>query len=86
MDIMDLLFFLAVGLTAGFAADLVVKNKFGLIGDLVIGVVGSFIGYLVLDQFGITMHDNFISQFISAFIGAVLLLIVINIFTREKKK
>ena len=82
---MDILFFLAVGLAAGFAADLLVKNKFGLIGDLVIGVVGSFIGYLVLDQFGITMHNNFIGQFISAFIGAVLLLIVINIFTREKK-
>ena len=41
---MNILYLLLVGLVAGFLADKVVKNSFGLVGDMVVGVIGSFLG------------------------------------------
>ncbi|MDB5758842.1 MAG: hypothetical protein JWM30_2131, partial [Burkholderia sp.] len=41
---MDLIWFLLVGLIAGWLASAIVGGGFGLIGDIVIGVVGAFLG------------------------------------------
>lgn len=79
---MNILVLLVVGLIAGFLADKVVKNTFGLVGDIIIGVVGSFIGGWIFSLLGIAA-GGFIGQIIAAFVGAVVLLLVINLFKRK---
>ena len=80
---MNIFVLLIVGLVAGFLADKVVKNTYGLVGDMLIGVAGSFIGGWIFGLLGLEI-DIFIGQIISAFIGAVLLLVVINYFKKKK--
>ena len=79
---MNIITLLIVGLIAGFLADKVIKNSFGLLGDMLIGVAGSFIGGWIFGMLGLQI-DVFIGQIISAFIGAVLLLVIINSFKRR---
>lgn len=83
MDIgtQSLLVILVVGIIAGWLAGLVVRGSgFGLIGDLVIGVVGAFVGrWLLLYQLHISLGTGWIAAIISAAIGAVVLLIVIKL-------
>ena len=80
---MNIITLLIVGLVAGFLADKVVKNSFGLVGDLIVGVVGSFLGSWLFGQLGISLGSGLIGEIITAFIGAVVLLLVVNLFKRK---
>jgi uncharacterized membrane protein YeaQ/YmgE (transglycosylase-associated protein family) len=76
----SLLVIVLVGLVAGWLAGTIVRGAgFGLVGDLIIGVVGAFIGDWLLPQLGIHLGTGIISAIINATIGAVLLLLVIRL-------
>ena len=80
---MNIFVLLVVGLIAGFFADKVVKNTFGTVGDILVGVAGSFIGGWIFSLFGLEAA-GLIGQIIAAFIGAVVLLLIINFFKGRK--
>jgi uncharacterized membrane protein YeaQ/YmgE (transglycosylase-associated protein family) len=80
---MNIFVLLIVGLVAGFIADKLVKNSFGLVGDLLIGIAGSFVGTWIFGQFGIG-GGGLIEQILYALVGAVVLLLVIRFFKRKK--
>ena len=75
---------LIVGLIAGVAADKLVKNTYGLLGDILIGIAGSFLGGWLFSTLLNIEIDVFIFQVIASLIGAVILLVVINAFKRRK--
>jgi uncharacterized membrane protein YeaQ/YmgE (transglycosylase-associated protein family) len=84
----NLLAWIVVGGIAGWLAGLVVRGSgLGLIGDVVVGIVGAFIGGFVLSvllpgTFGFSGF-NF-GSLIIAFIGAVILLFIVRLFTRNR--
>lgn len=80
---MNIFVLLLVGLVAGFLADKVVKNSYGLMGDLIVGIAGSFIGTWIFGQFGIS-GDGLIEQIIYALVGAIVLLLILNLIKRKK--
>ena len=80
---MNIITLLIVGLVAGFLADKVVKNTFGLVGDMIIGVIGSFVGSWIFSTLGISLFSGLLGEIVVAFIGAVVLLLVINLFKRK---
>ncbi len=80
---MNLLYLLLVGLVAGFLADKVVKNSFGMLGDLLVGVAGSFLGGWLFNQFNLSA-GGLLGQILAAFVGAVVLLLLINLITGRK--
>jgi uncharacterized membrane protein YeaQ/YmgE (transglycosylase-associated protein family) len=74
---------LIIGAIAGWLAGLLVKGGgFGLIVDIIVGVVGAFIGGWLARVLGISIGGGWISSIITAFIGAVILLFVIRLFRR----
>jgi len=76
----SLLVILLVGLVAGWLAGQIVQGTgFGLIGDMVIGVVGAFIGDWLLPRVGLHLGVGMISAIINATIGAVVLLLIIRL-------
>ena len=76
----SLLIILLVGLIAGWLAGQIVQGTgFGLIGDLVIGIVGALIGGWLLPQLGIHLGLGLVAAILNATIGAVLLLLVIRL-------
>jgi uncharacterized membrane protein YeaQ/YmgE (transglycosylase-associated protein family) len=78
----SLIVLLIVGAIAGWAAGQIVKGYgFGLVGNIVVGVVGAFIGNWLFPQLGLWGADM-IGMIISAILGAVILLVVIGLVRR----
>ncbi len=62
---------------------MVVKGGgFGLIGDIIVGIVGALIAGWLLPQIGIVIGGGIIAAIIDAFIGAVILLVIIKLIKR----
>lgn len=79
----SLLVILLVGLVAGWLAGQIVQGTgFGLIGDMVIGVVGAFIGDWLMPRLGLHLGVGTIGAIINATIGAVVLLLIIRLVRR----
>jgi uncharacterized membrane protein YeaQ/YmgE (transglycosylase-associated protein family) len=75
-----LLILLLVGLIAGWLAGRLVQGTgLGPIGDMVIGIAGSFIGGLLLPKLGVHLGSGTIAAIANATIGAVLLLLIIRL-------
>jgi uncharacterized membrane protein YeaQ/YmgE (transglycosylase-associated protein family) len=71
-----LLIWLAVGAVAGWLAGMVVSGGgFGLVGDIVVGIIGAFIGGWLLPRLGVSLGAGFVGLIASAAIGAVVLLL-----------
>ena len=80
---MNWLWFILIGLVAGFLAGAVVKGHgFGLVGNLIVGVIGALLGGFLFGLFGIAA-TNLIGNLISAFVGAVVLLLIIGFIKRK---
>ncbi len=78
---MDLLTWIIVGLIAGVLASIIMGGTgYGIIGDLIIGVVGAFVGGWIFRSLGIhAPFSGLASVIFVAFIGAVVLLFVLRL-------
>lgn len=75
---MSILYAVIIGIIAGWLAGLVVKGRgFGMLGDLVVGIVGAIVGSLSFGILGISADGTF-GPLITAFIGAVLFLSLVK--------
>jgi uncharacterized membrane protein YeaQ/YmgE (transglycosylase-associated protein family) len=84
MNLEQLLWFILIGLVAGFLAGAVVKGHgFGIIGNLMVGVIGALIGGFLFAMLGLGGPNNLLGNLISAFIGAVILLLIIGFMKRR---
>jgi uncharacterized membrane protein YeaQ/YmgE (transglycosylase-associated protein family) len=78
-----ILWWIIVGLIAGVLASLVMGGGFGIIGDIVIGIVGAFIGGWLFSQLGVSSPIGGTAGVIFvAFIGAVVLLGILRLVRR----
>lgn len=86
MGLDQLLVILLVGLVAGFLATHVMSGRgYGLIGDIVVGVLGALIGSFVLARAGIGA-SSLLGEILIAFIGAVILLFVLRLVSRGGRR
>ena len=87
MDQMGWLAWLVVGAIAGWLASMVMKTNRhqGLLMDIVVGIVGAFIGGFLFNEFGETGVTGFnIWSIFVAFTGAVVLLALIRLFSGRR--
>ena len=85
MEPQSLIVFLLVGLVAGWLAGKLVRGGgFGLIGDLIVGVIGAVIGGWLLPKIGVTaiVNQPIVDAIIFATIGAVILLFILRLIKR----
>jgi uncharacterized membrane protein YeaQ/YmgE (transglycosylase-associated protein family) len=82
-DITPLIVFLAIGLLAGWLASLVLGGG-GLLRNLIVGVIGSFVGGYVLNLAGIRLPiDNvWVSSIVTATIGALLVILIARVVAK----
>jgi uncharacterized membrane protein YeaQ/YmgE (transglycosylase-associated protein family) len=79
---MSLLWFLLVGLIAGWLAGLIMKGSgYGILGDIVIGIIGALIGGNVLGWMGI-YAGGLIGSICTALVGAIILIFLIRLVKR----
>jgi uncharacterized membrane protein YeaQ/YmgE (transglycosylase-associated protein family) len=80
----DLLTWIIVGLVAGVLASLVAGGGFGIIGDIIIGIVGAFVGGWIFSKLGIeSPWGGLAGTIFVAFIGAVVLLFLLRLIRRR---
>ncbi len=83
MTLEPLLIFLIIGAIAGWLAGVIVKGYgFGLIGNIVVGILGSFIGGWLFGRFAILQGDGIIGAIVGATVGAVILLFLLRLVRR----
>jgi len=80
MTLSTLLIWAVIGLMAGWLASAVVGGGYGLVGDIVVGIVGSVLGGFIFGQFHITVpFAGIVGTIFVAFIGAVALLLLLRL-------
>jgi uncharacterized membrane protein YeaQ/YmgE (transglycosylase-associated protein family) len=83
MGLGAILAMLIVGAVAGWLAGKLVKGQgFGLMGNIVVGVVGAVLAGFILPRLGWAAGGGMIGSIIHATIGAVILLVLIRVVKR----
>ncbi len=79
MQFEALLILLLIGAVAGFLAGTIVKGYgFGVVGNIIVGIVGALVAGLLLPRIGLFPGGDVLGQIISATIGAVLFLLLLR--------
>jgi len=71
---------LFVGLVAGWLAGQIVRGTgFGILGDIVVGILGALIASLLFPRLGLHLGSGLVSEIIYSAIGAVILLLIVRL-------
>ena len=80
---MEFIWFILIGLVAGWLAGQLVKGGgFGVIGDIVVGVIGALLGGVLFGSLGASPGGGLIGAIIVATVGAVLFILILRFFKR----
>jgi uncharacterized membrane protein YeaQ/YmgE (transglycosylase-associated protein family) len=83
MSTESLLVILLIGAIAGWLAGKIVQGTgFGLIGDIVVGIIGAFIANWLFPRLGLHLGSGFVPEIVASTVGAVLLLAVVRLIRR----
>jgi uncharacterized membrane protein YeaQ/YmgE (transglycosylase-associated protein family) len=81
---MNILTWVIVGAIAGLLADAVIKGiRLGLLGKIIVGILGGFLGGWLFGLLNINIASGFLGDVIAAFVGAVILLLLLRIIRRN---
>ena len=85
---MGILAWLVVGLIAGWLAGQVMGGGFGLVGDIIVGIIGAFVGGYLASTF-LNMPDAVnginITSIIVAAVGAIVLLFIVRLLSSGRR-
>jgi uncharacterized membrane protein YeaQ/YmgE (transglycosylase-associated protein family) len=80
---MELVYFLLIGLAAGWLAGQITKGRsFGLVNDLIIGVIGALLGGFLFRLLGLSAAGH-LGSLVTATVGAVVLLYLLRAIKRR---
>jgi len=83
MSAESLIIWLIVGGVAGWLAGLIVRGfGFGVVGNIVVGIIGAFLAGWLLPQLGVNIGSGIAGAIIHALIGAIVLLAIIGLVKR----
>ena len=83
MTLEGILIFLLVGGVAGWLAGLVVRGGgFGLVGNILVGIIGAFVAGFLFPAVGISLGAGIVASILHATIGAVVLLLIVRVLRR----
>jgi len=78
-----LIVWVLVGAVAGWLAGMVVKGGgFGLVGDIIVGIVGALVGGWLLPRLGISFGTGIVPAIVTAAIGAIVVLVLLKLLKR----
>jgi uncharacterized membrane protein YeaQ/YmgE (transglycosylase-associated protein family) len=80
---MEFVWFIFIGLAAGWLAGQFVKGGgFGVVGDIIVGVIGALLGGFLFGALGLSAGGGLVGSLIVATIGAVVLLYVVRLIKK----
>lgn len=82
---MEIISTLIIGAVAGWLGGTIYKGGgLGLLGNIIVGVVGSFVGYFVLGKLGVSLGSGWIGAILTGALGAIIILFLINLIFKKK--
>lgn len=82
MDLVSFLIFLAIGAVAGWRAGILIKGGgFGLVGNIVVGIIGALLGGYLFGLLGL-VFGGLLGAILTATAGAVVLLVIVGVVKR----
>jgi uncharacterized membrane protein YeaQ/YmgE (transglycosylase-associated protein family) len=83
MGLEGLIIALLIGAIAGWLAGVVVKGGgFGLLGDIVVGIVGSLVAGWLFPRLGVSLGGGWLGAILSSTLGAIIVLLVLRVIRR----
>ena len=80
---MELVWFLLVGLIAGWLAGMIVKGGgYGLVGDIVVGILGALLGGFLFGSLGGAVGGGLLGSIVVATLGAIILIAILRLIKR----
>jgi uncharacterized membrane protein YeaQ/YmgE (transglycosylase-associated protein family) len=80
---MQFLWFVLIGLVAGWLAGLLVKGGgFGVVGDIIVGIIGALVGGFLFSSLGVSSGGSLVGAIIVATIGAIILIFLLRLLKR----
>lgn len=79
LSLSTIVWWLIVGLIAGFLASVVMRGGgYGIVGDIIAGLVGAFVGGWLFSLIGVSAGGGIIGTIIVAFIGACIVIAIVR--------
>lgn len=80
---MEFVWFIIVGLIAGWLAGVIMKGGgFGVIGDIIVGIIGALIGGWLFSTMGVSTGGGLLGAIVVALIGAIILIFLLRLIKR----
>jgi len=85
IDKMEILITLIIGALAGWLGSMLYKgSSLGLIGNIVIGIIGSVVGSWLLTKLGVSFGTGIISSIFTGALGAIVILFLLNLILNRR--
>lgn len=84
---MEVVWTLVIGAVAGWLGSQIFKgSSLGLIGNIIVGILGSFVGYWLLGSvLGVSLGTGIISSILTGAIGAIVILAILNLIFKASR-
>ena len=83
LGLQQIVILLVIAVVVGWLAGVITRGSgFGLLGNIVVAIVGAFAGYFLFDLLGIRIGKGDLDLFITATVGAVVVLLLIRLIKR----
>jgi uncharacterized membrane protein YeaQ/YmgE (transglycosylase-associated protein family) len=82
---MEILVVIIIGGAAGWLGSMIYKGSgLGFIGNVVVGIIGSYVGYWLLGKLGISLGTGWIGAILTGAVGAIIILVLFNLIFRKR--
>lgn len=82
---MEILITLIIGAAAGWLGSMIFKGSgLGVLGNIVVGIVGGFVGYWLLAKIGVNLGNGWIGAILTGALGALIILFITNLLFRRR--
>lgn len=80
---MEFIWFIVIGLIAGWLAGVLMKGGgFGVVGDIIVGMIGALIGGYLFSSLGASAGGGLVGSIVVATLGAVILIFILRLIKR----
>jgi uncharacterized membrane protein YeaQ/YmgE (transglycosylase-associated protein family) len=82
---MEIIAILIIGAVAGWLGSTIYKGSgLGLIGNIIVGIVGSFVGYWLLGELDVNLGTGWVGAILTGAVGAIVILFLLNLIVRKR--
>ncbi len=82
---MEIVVILILGGAAGWLGSMIYKGSgLGILGNIVVGILGSFVGYWLLGKLGINLGTGWIGVILTGAVGAIVILLLVNLIFNKR--